>query len=269
MTTFVLVGGFWIGAWAWRDVAARLKLAGHRAFPLSLAGLGERKAEAAPSIGLETHVADVVHFLVAGDLHDVVLVGHSGAGAIVNIVAARVPDRVASLVFVDSGPVPEGQCIADFSGPTGRADAIAAAVGGRLPLPAWSELGEAMLAGPRRRQPLVLPSPGGAAAAKGCDRPGAFARCASRQPAAARDPVHDPARRRAPDDQRRQSVVRPDGWPGVDAGVAADRSLAHVVRAGEARRHDRAAPCGVVDRHSQGAGLGRAAEAARSGRVIN
>ena len=147
MTTFVLVGGFWIGAWAWRDVAARLKFAGHRAFPLSLTGLGERKREISPAVGLETHVADVVHFLVAGDLHDVVLVGHSGAGAIVDMAAARVPDRVAGLVFVDSGPVPEGKCIADFSGPTGRADTIAAAVGGRLPLPAWSELGEAMLIG--------------------------------------------------------------------------------------------------------------------------
>ncbi len=147
MATFVLVGGFWIGAWAWRDVAARLKRSGHRAFPLSLTGLGERKDQASPDITLETHVADVVHFLVAGDLHDVVLVGHSGAGAIVNIVAARVPERIAELVFVDSGPVLEGACIADFSGPTGRADMVAKSVDVRVPLPSWSEIGETSLAG--------------------------------------------------------------------------------------------------------------------------
>ncbi|HVY21555.1 MAG TPA: alpha/beta hydrolase [Bauldia sp.] len=147
MTTFVLVGGFWIGAWAWRDVARRLNMLGHRAFPLTLAGLGERRAEAADAITLETHVNDVSHFLIAGDLHDVVLVGHSGAGAIVNAVAAREGRRLTELVFVDSGPVPEGRAIADFGGPTGRADTIAKAVDGRIPLPSWKEIGEASLAG--------------------------------------------------------------------------------------------------------------------------
>jgi pimeloyl-ACP methyl ester carboxylesterase len=147
MTTFVLVGGFWIGAWAWRDVARRLNRLGHRAFPLSLAGLGERKAEAADTITLETHIADVVHFLVAGDLHDVVLVGHSGAGAIVNAAAARAGARLAELVFVDTGPVPEGAAIADFGGRTGRANTIAKAVDGRIPLPSWAEIGETSLAG--------------------------------------------------------------------------------------------------------------------------
>ena len=151
MTTFVLIGGFWIGAWAWREVAARLTAAGHLVFPLSLTGLGERKAQAAPGVGLETHVADVVHFIISGDLHDVVLVGHSGAGAIITIVADRIPERLAGLVYVDSGPVPDGACIADFSGPTGRADTIRKAAyqgdGWRIALPPWSELGEPMLAG--------------------------------------------------------------------------------------------------------------------------
>jgi pimeloyl-ACP methyl ester carboxylesterase len=147
MTTFVLVGGFWIGAWAWRDVARRMSSAGHRAFPLSLNGLGEKRLYANPAIGLETHVADVVDFIVERNLHDVVLVGHSGAGAIVDIVAARLPEHIAALTFVDSGPVPEGQCIADFGGPSGRADTIARSVGGFIPVPSWSEIGEASLAG--------------------------------------------------------------------------------------------------------------------------
>ena len=151
MTTFVLVGGFWIGAWAWRNVAAQLTALGHRAFPLSLTGLGELKHRAGPDVGLETHIGDVLHFLEAGDLHDVVLVGHSGAGAIVNVAADRMQERIAGLVFVDSGPVPDGACIADFSGPTGRADTVKKAAytgdGWRIPLPSWEELGEPMLAG--------------------------------------------------------------------------------------------------------------------------
>jgi pimeloyl-ACP methyl ester carboxylesterase len=151
MTTFVLVGGFWIGAWAWRNVAAQLTALGHRAFPLSLTGLGELQHRARADVGLETHIGDVMHFLEAGDLHDVVLVGHSGAGAIVNTVANRMPERLAGLVFVDSGPVPDGACIADFSGPTGRADTVKKAAytgdGWRIPLPPWEELGEPMLTG--------------------------------------------------------------------------------------------------------------------------
>jgi pimeloyl-ACP methyl ester carboxylesterase len=147
MATFVLVGGFWIGAWAWRDVARRMSSAGHRAFPLSLSGLGERRLYANPAIGLETHVADIVDFIVGRRLRDVVLVGHSGAGAIIDIVAARAPEHIASLVFVDSGLAPEGQCIADFGGPTGRADTIAKSVGGFIPVPSWSEIGEANLTG--------------------------------------------------------------------------------------------------------------------------
>jgi pimeloyl-ACP methyl ester carboxylesterase len=143
MTTFVLVGGFWIGAWAWRDVAARLEAAGHRVLLPELKGLGERQGEASPEVGLETHIGDVRAAIEAADLNDIVLVGHSGGAAIVNCVADRSPGRVAGIVFVDSGPVPDGQAIADFSGPTGREDMAKNAVDGwRLPLPPWGVLGE-------------------------------------------------------------------------------------------------------------------------------
>lgn len=143
MTTFVLVGGFWIGAWAWRDVAARLEAAGHRVLVPELAGLGDRRGEASPEIGLETHIGDVMAAIERDRLRDVVLVGHSGGAAIVNSVADRMPERVAGIVFVDTGPIPDGAAIADFSGPEGRADMAKQAVGGwRLPLPPWEALGD-------------------------------------------------------------------------------------------------------------------------------
>jgi pimeloyl-ACP methyl ester carboxylesterase len=147
MATFVLVGGFWLGAWAWRDVARRLNSAGHRACPLSLTGLGEKRAHADPAINLETHVADVIEFIVARNIRDAVLVGHAEAGAIIDIVAARLPEHVASLTFVDGGPVPEGRCIADFGGAGGRSDAVARSVGGFIPLPSWPDIGEERLVG--------------------------------------------------------------------------------------------------------------------------
>lgn len=148
MTTYVLVGGFWIGAWAWRDVVDRLENAGHRAIAPDLSGLGAKRHLGGPDVTLETHIAEVAHAIEDRALSDVVLIGHSGGGAIVNAVADRMPDRVAGLIFVDSGPVPDGSAIADFSGPEGRAETEQRAVDGwRLPLPPWDVLGEAELAG--------------------------------------------------------------------------------------------------------------------------
>src|SRR5262249_10573704 len=38
----VLVPGACLGGWAWRDVAARLRLRGHEVYPVTLTGLGDR-----------------------------------------------------------------------------------------------------------------------------------------------------------------------------------------------------------------------------------
>ena len=50
MATYVLVGGAWLGAWAWRDVTSRLRAQGHEVYPLSLTGLGDRVHLASPSV---------------------------------------------------------------------------------------------------------------------------------------------------------------------------------------------------------------------------
>ena len=42
MATFVLVPGFWLGAWAWRDVTVALRAPGHEVYPVTLTGLAER-----------------------------------------------------------------------------------------------------------------------------------------------------------------------------------------------------------------------------------
>src|ERR671933_2610685 len=80
MATYVLVGGAWLGAWAWQDVAHRLRARGHDVYPLSLTGLGERVHLGGPETDLETHLADVLNLLRYEDLSRTVLVGHSYAG---------------------------------------------------------------------------------------------------------------------------------------------------------------------------------------------
>jgi pimeloyl-ACP methyl ester carboxylesterase len=117
MATYVLVGGAWLGGWAWRDVARRLRAAGHEAYPVTQTGLGEREHLARPDIDLETFVKDVVKVIEYEDLRDVVLVGHSFGGIVASGVADRVPDRIATVAFLDSAPVEDGEAWIDFQPP--------------------------------------------------------------------------------------------------------------------------------------------------------
>src|SRR5262249_33055514 len=119
--TYVLVPGFWVGAWVWRPVTEALRGRGHDVYPMSLTGLAEREHLATSDVDLETHVTDVANLLRYEDLRDVTLVGHSYGGVVVTAVADRMPDRVARLVYVDSGPLPDGSANADFAGPEERA----------------------------------------------------------------------------------------------------------------------------------------------------
>lgn len=114
MATYVLVGGAWLGAWAWDRVADQLRAAGHDVYPLALTGLGERKHLARPEVGLETHIEDIVNQIEVADLGDVILVAHSYGGVPVTGAADRVAERIASVVYVDSGPIPADTAYIEF-----------------------------------------------------------------------------------------------------------------------------------------------------------
>lgn len=113
MTTYLLVPGMWIGAWAWRDVTDALRAQGHTVYPLTLTGVADRGHLAAD---LDTHVEDIVRLAEVEDLRDIVLVGHSYGGLPVSAAALRLRDRIARVVYVDSGPVPEGTRQIDLAG---------------------------------------------------------------------------------------------------------------------------------------------------------
>lgn len=68
--------------------------------------MGERISELRPDIGLNDHVQDVTDLLEREDLRDVVLVGHSYAGMVIAGAAARLPERISALVYLDA-PVPD------------------------------------------------------------------------------------------------------------------------------------------------------------------
>jgi len=122
----VLIPGFWLDGDSWDEVAAPLRDAGHAIHQLTLPGLESRDADRS-GITFQDHVDAVTAAIDAIDA-PVVLVGHSGGGAIAwGAVDAR-PDRVARAIYVDSGPLAEGGCVNDEI----------PIVNGEAPLPDWS-----------------------------------------------------------------------------------------------------------------------------------
>src|SRR5829696_10166050 len=144
MAAYVLVGGAWLGGWCWQPVARRLREAGHEAYPVTLTGLGERSHLSNPEVNLDTHITDVVNLIEFEDLRDVVLLGHSYAGIVVTGAADRVPERIAQLVYLDSGPVPDGVSFLDTPPPEIREHTERQVAehgnGWLIPVPSWEEL---------------------------------------------------------------------------------------------------------------------------------
>ncbi len=97
----VLVPGFWLGAWAWDEVAAELRADGHDVTAVTLPGLESADADRS-SITLADHV-DAICDAVASAGPPVVLAVHSGAGAPGYAVTDRVPEQIAAMVYVDTG----------------------------------------------------------------------------------------------------------------------------------------------------------------------
>ncbi len=112
-TPIVLVPGFWLGAWAWDEVAGALRAAGHEVTPLTLPGLESVDADRT-SIALADHVDAICEAVTAAG-PPVVLAVHSGAGAPGYAVTDRIPEQIAAMVYVDTGPA-MGALDPDFTG---------------------------------------------------------------------------------------------------------------------------------------------------------
>jgi len=130
----ILIPGFWLDGSSWDEVAPALRDGGHTVTALTLPGLESASADRS-DITLRDHVDAViasVDALVDASRGPIVLVGHSGGGAIAHAVVDARPTSIARVVYVDSGPLGDGDCINDNL----------PVVDGEIPLPDWSVFGD-------------------------------------------------------------------------------------------------------------------------------
>jgi pimeloyl-ACP methyl ester carboxylesterase len=98
----ILVPGFWLGAWAWDEVAGALRADGHDVTALTLPGLESIDADRS-SVTFADHV-DAICRAVEAAAAPVVLAVHSATGFSGYAASDRVPDRIAAMIYVDSAP---------------------------------------------------------------------------------------------------------------------------------------------------------------------
>src|SRR5215469_8364949 len=120
MATFVLVHGGWAGSVDWRQLLPSLRKAGHEVYAPTVTGIGARKHLLNREIDLDTHIQDVIGVVDDADLSDIVLVGHSYGGMVISGVADRVPEKVASLIYLDAFVPENGQSLFSMLPPDRR-----------------------------------------------------------------------------------------------------------------------------------------------------
>lgn len=129
MTTFVIVHGEFGGGWEWTPVARLLRGLGHEVFTPTLTGVGEHTHLASShSVGLSTHVQDIVGLLEFEDLRGVVLCGVSYGGVPVTCAADRVAHRIGMVVYLDALVPRDGESALDLL-PSAFGDLVLAGLG--------------------------------------------------------------------------------------------------------------------------------------------
>jgi pimeloyl-ACP methyl ester carboxylesterase len=98
----ILVPGFWLGAWAWDEVVATLRADGHDVTAITLPGLESEDSDRS-QVTFADHV-DAICAAVEAAGAPAVLAVHSGAGATGYAASDRIPESIAAMVYVDSGP---------------------------------------------------------------------------------------------------------------------------------------------------------------------
>ncbi|QIS19250.1 alpha/beta fold hydrolase [Nocardia terpenica] len=102
----LLVPGFWLGAWAWDEVADDLRGRGHEVRALTLPGLDPDDPDRL-SATFERQAAAII----AAATEPTVLVSHSGGAAPAYLATDIAPERFSRAIYVDTAPLPDGHVL--------------------------------------------------------------------------------------------------------------------------------------------------------------
>lgn len=111
----LLVHGAWHGAWCFATLQAELDRRGIPSWAVDLPGHGASTFPLGDLYGDAAHVSDVLGRLAARGHQEIVLVGHSYGGAVVNEAATHA-DNVPHLVHLSAFALLEGESVLGFLG---------------------------------------------------------------------------------------------------------------------------------------------------------
>jgi NitT/TauT family transport system substrate-binding protein len=116
----ILVHGSCHGGWCCRKLISLLRNDGHNVYTPTLNGLGERSHLVNRSIGLDTHILDIVQVLEYEDLNEVILVGHSYGGLVIGGVTEKSSSELDA-TYIGPNPAINGYVVSN-----GQADRVIA-----------------------------------------------------------------------------------------------------------------------------------------------
>lgn len=112
--TFLLIPGAWMGEWVWNRLKTELNTLKSTVHTLTLSGLegsGQKK-----EADLMEHVNSVTDYITKYKLNDIILVGHSYSGFVASIVADKIPNKIAGLVFIEAFLPENGKSLLEAAG---------------------------------------------------------------------------------------------------------------------------------------------------------
>lgn len=108
--TFVLVHGSWVDPYFWHGIARELQKMGHIVHTPQLPGHGTDKDK---NVNHELITKQVVHYITSNKLNNIILIGHSFGGTVIQKVAEQLHDRIKRLVFWNAFVLNDGESLAD------------------------------------------------------------------------------------------------------------------------------------------------------------
>jgi len=109
MSHYVLVHGAFEGSWSWENITPELTKNGHEVTVVDLPGSPGNK-RIIPEVTMEGYV-DAVVGAISKLERQVVLVGHSMAGAVISQVAELIPEKIERLVYVTAFLLKDGDSV--------------------------------------------------------------------------------------------------------------------------------------------------------------